>query len=146
VEEARVVCLMLLLLACPWFFIIRLSAGNVQVDDSGIGWWAWGRRWMYIRWTEIKIITVDIVAAYYQIPKTTTTYSFYKTEKIPNFHLLRFDDHFPNANALINTVDQYVRQYEIPVLDRRGDGSLKTKPYFLWVPVSKTEVRRTSIK
>jgi hypothetical protein len=146
VVEARIVSVLLLLFGCPLFFMARLGVPNIVVDGDGIGWWIWGCRLMYIRWIDVKIITVEIVAAYNQIPSTATIYSFYKTDKTPNFHLLHFDDHFPNANALVDTVDQYVRQHEIPVLDRRGDGSAKTKRYFLWVPVSKTEVRRNSIK
>jgi hypothetical protein len=47
---------------------------------------------------------------------------------------------------LIDAVDQQVRKHDIPVLDRRDDGSAKTKRFFLWVSKSKTEVRRSSLK
>jgi hypothetical protein len=60
--------------------------------------------------------------------------------------VLSFDDHIPNADALIDAVDRYVQQHNIVVLDRRGDGSAKHKPYYLWVPASKTEVRRFKSK
>jgi hypothetical protein len=143
---ARIIGLLFLIVFCPCLFLVRTSVGNIHVDDDGIGWWAWGRRWLYIRWSEVKVITVAIIAAYNQIPPTQTIYSLYRTEKTPSFHLLRFDDHMPNAGALIDAVDRNVRKHNIPVLDRRGDGSAARKRYFLWVPVSKTEVRRTSLK
>jgi hypothetical protein len=146
VIEARVISLAL---ACffPILFVARLAFGNIRVDDDCIGWWAWGKRWLYIRWQNVKVITVEIAAAYNQITNTQTMYNLYPTDKIRSlFYLRKFDDHIPNAPALIDAVDHYVRQYQIPVLDRRGDGSTKTKRYFLWLPVSKTEVRRNTIK
>jgi hypothetical protein len=88
---------------------------------------------------------VEIVAAYNENPPTQTIYSFYRTDKTPSFNMMRFDDHIPNAKALILAVDYYVRKHRITVLDRRGDGSAKNKRYFLWVLVSKTEVRRSSL-
>jgi hypothetical protein len=127
-------------------FLGRIYIGDIHLDDDGIGWWVWGRRWDYIKWSDIKVITIEIIAAPNGKPRTQTIYSFYRTEKTPSFHGLRFDDHIPNAEALIDAVDEQVRKHNIPVLDRRGDGSAKTKPYFFRVAISKTEVRRSSLK
>jgi hypothetical protein len=132
VVEVRIVCLALLIFS-PMFFIGRIYAGDIHVDDEGIGWWAWGRRWRYIRWTDVKAITVKTIAAYNQIPPTQTSYCLYTTDNMSFYHSqrygMRFDDHIPNAKALIDAVDGYVRRHNILVLDRRG----------------KTEVRRSNL-
>lgn len=142
------ICSLGLPIFSPLFLVTRIYLGDIHVDDDGIGWWAWGRRWRYIRWADLKVITADIVAAYNQIPTTATSYCLYTTAKMSWYNSqrygMRFDDHIPNAEALIQAVDRYVRQHNILVLDRRND-SAKNQPYFLWVPVSKTEVRRSSL-
>lgn len=130
VVEYRIVSLAGLMFS-PMFFLGRIYMGDIHVDDGGIGWWAWGRRWRYIRWTDVKTLTVKTIVVRNETPPKQTIYSLYKTDKTPSaFHMLRFDDQIPNAKALIDAVDRYVRQHNILVLDRRG----------------KTEVRRSSIK
>ena len=58
--------------------------------------------------------------AYNQIPPTMTVYSFYKTEKTPKAHGLRFDDQIPNAEALIAVVTyRNLQRYNVTILDRR---------------------------
>src|SRR5271155_3660050 len=39
-----------LLMCSPFFLLGRISAGDIHVDDDGIGWWVWGKQWLYIRW------------------------------------------------------------------------------------------------
>jgi hypothetical protein len=146
---ARITCLAILAFT-PMFFLGRIYWGDIHVDDEGIGWWVWGKRWTYIRWADVTAITIEIIAAYNQIPPTMTSYCLYTTDKLTYYnsqrHGMRFDDHIPNADAFIDAVDRNVRKHNIVVQDRRGDGSAARKRYFLWVPVSKTEVRQSSLK
>jgi hypothetical protein len=120
--EMRCVILVMLILS-PLVFWARIYGGDIHIDDAGIGWWAWGRRWRYIQWANVKVVTISTIAAHNQIPPTTTSYSIHTTNNMNFYHsqryCMRFDDHIPNANGLIQAVDRYVRQYNIAVLDRR---------------------------
>jgi hypothetical protein len=144
IEVRSITCL---LVYCSWPLLKgRIYAGDIHVDDDGLGWWVWGRRYRYIRWVEIQGITVTTIATPKEKPRTATTYSFYKTEKRPFWYGLRFDDHIPNANALIEAVDQQVQKHSIPVLDQRGKYSEKSARIFFFGLPSDAGVRRNSIK
>jgi len=122
--EARIVCPPMFFFLCVGILAGRLYVADIHVDDDGIGWWAWGRRLLYLRWADVKTITIETIRAYNQVPPTVTSYCLYTTDKL-NFynsqkHGMRFDDNIPNAEALIGAVDRYVQQYNIVVLDRRS--------------------------
>jgi hypothetical protein len=122
--EARIVCLAALLFLCPQLFLTRIYVADIHLDDDGMGRWAWGRRWKYIRWADVKVITIKIIHAYNQRPSTMTSYCLYTTDNMTfrnaQKYGMRFDDSWPDAQALIAAVTQYVRQHNIKVLDKRG--------------------------
>jgi hypothetical protein len=117
----RIITFSLLFTFCPFLFLGRTTVADIHVDDDGIGWWFWGRRWKYIRWANAKVMTIETILVYGNSPPMVTFYNFYRTEKTPTFfYPLKFGDDIPNAGALVAAVTQYVRQHNIKVLDRRG--------------------------
>jgi hypothetical protein len=122
VITARIVTLAFLFLFCPFLFLGRTFIADIHVDEDGIGWWFWGRRWKYIRWADVKVMTIETIVAYGLAPQPVTLYSFYRTDKTPTFfYPLKFGDDIQHAEALVAAVAQYVQQYNIKVLDRRGE-------------------------
>ena len=122
VATARIFTLAFLFIFCPFLFLCRTYLADIHVDDDGIGWWVWGRRWKYIRWADVKVMTIDTIFVYGNVPPMVTVYSFYGTDKTPTFfHPLKFGDDISNADALIAAVTQYVQQHNIEVLDRRNN-------------------------
>jgi hypothetical protein len=51
-----------LLTVSPYFIWLRIFLGDIHIDNDGIGWWSWGRRRRYIRWTDVKIMTIDTIS------------------------------------------------------------------------------------
>ena len=128
VVTARILSSFFLFIFCPLLFWGRTTLADIHVDDDGIGWWVWERRWKYIRWADAKVMTIETILVYGNAPPMVTFYRFYRTDKTPRFgYLLSFGDDIPNADALIAAVKQYVQQYSIKVLDRRNraDAPLK---------------------
>ena len=82
-----------------------------------------GGRGKYIRWADVKTITIKTIRAYNQCPPTMTSYCLYTTDSMSchnaQKHGMRFDDRRPNAQELIHAVDRYVQQHNIVVLDKR---------------------------
>lgn len=116
----KIITLFLLLTFCPAVFWGRTTLADIHVDDDGIGWWLWGRRWKYIQWADVKVMTIETILVYGNAPPMVTFYRFYRTDKTPGFgSLLSFGDNIPNAGALIAAVTQYIQQHNIKVLDRR---------------------------
>ena len=102
---------------------------NIHIDNNGIGWWVWGKRWRYIRWVAVKMITIATVIVRNWIPRFVTSYCFYTTEYRSWFnsqrHGMGFSNDLPNSGALIEAVDKYVRQLNIPVLDNRAETEVR---------------------
>lgn len=109
VIAARIVSLLFLFVFCPFLFWGRIFIGDIHVDENGIGWWVWGRRWSYINWSDVRVMTIKTCIAYNQNPPIVTLYSLYRSDKTPQFNPLRFGDDLPNAKSLIDIVTQHIK-------------------------------------
>ena len=126
VVGARIATMTFLFIFCPFLFLGRTFSADIHVDDDGIGWWFWGRRWKYIRWSDVNVMTIETILVFGNSPPMVTFYNFYRTDKTPTFfYPLKFGDDIQNAEALIAAVTQYVRQHNIKVLDRRGQTEVR---------------------
>jgi hypothetical protein len=121
VATYQIVSLAFLFIFCPMVFLGRRYLADIHVDGDGISWWFWGRRWKYIQWTDVKVMTIETIVSYGLVARPVTLYSFYRAEKTPTFfYPLKFGDDIKNGRELIAAVTKYVRQHNIKVLDRRA--------------------------
>ena len=88
VVTARFITLAFLFIFCPLLFLGRTYLADIHVDDDGIGWWVWGRRWKYIRWVDVKVMTIKTIFVYGNVPPMVTFYRFYRTDKLRDLAIL----------------------------------------------------------
>lgn len=122
--DAGLACLFLT--ACVFFFTgafyaSKIYRADIHVDDEGMSWWFWGKRRKYFAWTSIKTITKDRVFTQQFSRPFINSYCLYTSAKrtwwAATRHGMRFDSNIPNAPALIELVNEYIRQYQIDVID-----------------------------
>jgi hypothetical protein len=119
----RIITLFLLFTFCPLVFLGRTSLGDIHVDDDGIGFWIWGRQWKYIRWADVKNLTLITIPTYVGNNRIQTAYSLFIAGKKSSLNSLRcgmsFYDDRPQTKALIDAVNRYIQQNHIEVIDKR---------------------------
>jgi hypothetical protein len=122
VVKARIYCTAFLLFS-PMFIWGRIGSGDIQVDDDGIGLWTWGRRWKYIRWVDVKNLTLFTIPAFQGKKPTRTSYCLYITDEKSHHNSqkcgLSFIDSRPHVEALIDAVNRYIQLHNIEVIDKR---------------------------
>jgi hypothetical protein len=122
VVKARIYCTACLLFS-PMFVWGRIGMGDIRVDDDGIGLWAWGRRWKYTRWVDVKNLTLDTVPAHAGNRSPQTAYFLYIAGKKSDGNSrkcgISFDDTRPHVEALIDAVNHYIRLHNIETIDKR---------------------------
>jgi hypothetical protein len=111
---------------CPVLFWGRIYIADIYVDNGGIAWWLWGRRWRYIRWSDVTSLTIDTIIIRNYLAKFVTSYCLYTTEKRTwinsQLHGMRFDADIPSADKLVAAVMGHLIEHNVPVLDRRMPG------------------------
>lgn len=74
---ARILTLAFLFIFCPLLFLGRTYLADIHVDDDGIGLWLWGRRWKYIRWVDVKNLTLITIPTYVGNDRIKTGYCLF---------------------------------------------------------------------
>ena len=83
----------------------------------------WGKQWRYIRWTDVKNLTLITVPTYVGNYRIETAYRLFIARKkspsrSPKCGRSFYDDR-PHAKALIDAVNRYIQQHNIEVIDKR---------------------------
>jgi hypothetical protein len=109
----------LLFALAPAVLLARLYVGEIRVDDDGIAWWVWKRRWRSIRWRDATILLTKRTTNY-ATGRMMTSYCISTAETLTWWNLMRhgqrFDDTLPESNALNELVAKYSSLHKIRIL------------------------------
>jgi magnesium-transporting ATPase (P-type) len=115
------------LLFVPMFLSVLVYTGDIHIDDEGIGRWLWGKRVQYIRWSDVKTMTIATIVIRNWFPSFLTSYCLYTTEKRSwinsQLHDLRFDGKIPDIEKLAAIVTDNIRRYNAKIIDKRDRSS-----------------------
>jgi hypothetical protein len=110
----------------PLLFWGRIYISDIYINNEGIEWWLWGKRRRYIRWNDVKAMTIDTIIIRNYLVKVVTSYCLYTTEKRTwinsQLHGMRFDGDMPNVDKLVAAIMGHLIEHNVPVIDSRMPG------------------------